>query len=120
MARYLAVSYDPDEQQWFWDIVEGPENEAETVQAYVSAARPYVVAVDAVALDELKALTRNVADQGPTWRVEDTLTECADCGTINPASKLHEIDDFDQRVDAGEEVPAGQCPDCGALCHFKE
>ena len=27
------------------------------------------------------------------------------------------IVDYHQRVDDGEPAPAGECPECGALCH---
>jgi len=30
---------------------------------------------------------------------------------------LKSIRDFGQRVDAGSEVPAGECPECGGLCY---
>lgn len=45
---------------------------------------------------------------------------CADCGKVFPrAELLQPIERFWQRVEAGEVVPSGQCPDCGALCHLE-
>ena len=32
------------------------------------------------------------------------------------ASLVNPIPDLDQRVASGEPTPAGECPDCGALC----
>lgn len=43
---------------------------------------------------------------------------CDDCGTITIASKLEEIDDIGERLDPGSIVPAGQCPECGALAYY--
>jgi hypothetical protein len=49
-----------------------------------------------------------------------SLTECAnDCGAERrPANELDDVCDFTERIEAGGEVPAGQCPDCGALCYL--
>mgnify|MGYP001610085038 CR=1 FL=1 len=43
---------------------------------------------------------------------------CADCGWQGPANDLDMIADIQERVDAGCEVPAGQCPECGALAYL--
>lgn len=43
--------------------------------------------------------------------------KCDDCGNYWQTSELHEVEDLAERVSAGEPVPAGQCPNCGALCH---
>ena len=45
------------------------------------------------------------------------LTECQNCATIRPERDLNEIQNYDQRVEPGESIPVGECPDCGALCH---
>ena len=45
---------------------------------------------------------------------------CANCGrTFSREEPLQPIERFWQRVEAGEIVPSGQCPDCGALCYLK-
>ena len=45
---------------------------------------------------------------------------CADCGKAFPREKpLQPVERFWQRVEAGEVVPSGQCPDCGALCYLE-
>src|SRR3990167_1944713 len=44
-------------------------------------------------------------------------TECQNCGKNRDADELHPIRDIHERVTAGEPMPAGECPDCGALCH---
>ncbi len=44
---------------------------------------------------------------------------CQNCGWQGPDSSLKTpIPDIFQRVDPGEEMPSGECPDCGALCHI--
>ena len=109
MSRYLAVSYDPDEQQWFWDVVEAPENESEQVQEYVCKARPYVIGVDVLSADELDLVVGRVLAHKPDWNLSDPLIECPDCCTEHPQSMLRDA-----------LAGSGRCPDCGALCHFPE
>lgn len=43
---------------------------------------------------------------------------CENCGWKGTAAALEMISDFEDRVSAGETVPAGQCPECGALAHL--
>lgn len=43
---------------------------------------------------------------------------CGNCDWRGPMADTHEIENIDQRVYAGEIVPAGQCPECGALVHL--
>ncbi len=45
--------------------------------------------------------------------------ECGDCdweGTTNDL-ELSDIQDIFERIDPGSEVPAGECPECGALAY---
>ena len=50
-----------------------------------------------------------------------TLYECQNCGKAFPEAKLvTPIPDLEQRVMPGEPMPAGECPECGALCHEQE
>ena len=46
-------------------------------------------------------------------------SQCDDCRSIYNDDQLEEIDNFFMRVEAGGEVPSGQCPnpECGALCY---
>lgn len=46
--------------------------------------------------------------------------DCPNCDWSGPEDDLDEIIDLGQRVSGGEPMPAGQCPECGALCHPKE
>ena len=50
--------------------------------------------------------------------------ECPNCGWTGDEDdlgcQLCDVPDLLQRIDAGEEVPAGECPECGALAHHKE
>lgn len=44
--------------------------------------------------------------------------KCDNCGLVTPEDKLNEIKDLSQRIDAGSEVPDGECPACGALAYL--
>ena len=58
MKKYLVVSYDDDQQQWFWDYVvaETPKDAV----AHVCERRPYVIAADAASLPQLQVIARNL------------------------------------------------------------
>lgn len=45
------------------------------------------------------------------------LFECQNCSKRWPEGKLREVKDFSMRTEPGEPIPAGECPDCGAVCH---
>jgi hypothetical protein len=48
----------------------------------------------------------------------DADTECQNCGLPWREQDLDEVVDIEQRVDVGEVAPVGECPDCGAVCHY--
>ncbi len=50
----------------------------------------------------------------------EVLCACADCGALTRFGNLDPIENPEQRIGAGEEVPAGQCPECGALAHLPD
>lgn len=43
------------------------------------------------------------------------LYECGNCGEETHDADLNWIRDIQQRVEAGELFPRGECPECGAL-----
>lgn len=45
------------------------------------------------------------------------LCRCADCGDICPEDDLDGIVRLSQRLLPGDDVPDGQCPECGALSY---
>jgi hypothetical protein len=45
----------------------------------------------------------------------DYLTNCDNCGCQADNHNIDPIVDAEQRLTPGEETPAGQCRDCGAL-----
>ena len=69
MQKYLVVSYDDDQQQWFWDYVAA--NTAEDAVAEICERRPYVIAADAasqaqvqeIAVDLQNRTIRQLVDQ---------------------------------------------------------
>ena len=56
MQKYLVVSYDDDQQQWFWDYVVA-KTAADAV-AHVCEWRPYVVAADAASLSQVQSIAK--------------------------------------------------------------
>lgn len=45
-------------------------------------------------------------------------SKCDNCENIFRDEQLSSIEDFHIRVEPGNEVPSGECPDCGALCYI--
>lgn len=43
---------------------------------------------------------------------------CGNCDWCGTAIELEAISDIEERLYPGETVPAGQCPDCGALAYL--
>ena len=58
-------------------------------------------------------------DWRPSWDCSEsfpTYYACQNCEmTCSDPAKLADINDFEQRVAPGETMPAGECPECGAL-----
>jgi len=60
------------------------------------------------------------ATRGLKCTPERALHVCADCGASFPEGKpLQPIERFWERVEAGDVVPSGQCPECGGLCYLQ-
>ena len=49
----------------------------------------------------------------------NAMCQCDNCGHECRAKKLDMITDIQERLDPGFVVPAGQCPECGALSYLK-
>jgi len=58
MKKYLVVSYDDDQQQWFWDYVAAKT--AEDAVAHVCKWRPYVIAADAASLSHVQGIAKDL------------------------------------------------------------
>lgn len=82
---------------------------------------------DGTDADESQDGSHEWADDSParctgcdyTGKVADFKTyQCQNCLKIWHESQLKtEIPDLQERVAPGETMPAGECPECGALCH---
>lgn len=48
---------------------------------------------------------------------DDAPCHCGDCEWTGPGSDLQMVTDIQERIDPGSTVPAGECPDCGALAY---
>ena len=46
------------------------------------------------------------------------IVRCGNCGWHGKAAKTLPIQDLEERITPGEEVPVGECPECGCLCHL--
>jgi len=49
---------------------------------------------------------------------DERLCECANCRRRFKESKLDGYKDFWSRTETGGEIPAGDCPRCGALAYL--
>jgi hypothetical protein len=58
MQKFVVVSYDNDEQQWFWDYVTAPT--ADKAVAMVCKDRPYVIAAYATTVKQLRAMANDL------------------------------------------------------------
>lgn len=47
-------------------------------------------------------------------------SQCQNCLKVWDDEDLDEIKDLEMRVESGEPMPSGECPECGALCQPKE
>lgn len=47
---------------------------------------------------------------------QNRVAQCHICTRVWLENDLNEPEHLSERVDAGEEMPAGECPECGALC----
>ena len=46
---------------------------------------------------------------------------CQNCPfTTTDRDQLRTVADIHQRVEPGEPMPAGECTECGALCHVED
>ena len=58
-SKFLVVSYDDDQQQWFWDYVVS-KTEQEAV-ALLCKWRPYVIAADAASLSQIQTIANDLS-----------------------------------------------------------
>ena len=49
--------------------------------------------------------------------LESPLCECANCGLRTKADDLDPTHDIWSRIQPGEILPHGDCPECGAFCY---
>lgn len=49
---------------------------------------------------------------------DEAKVKCDNCDWTGTGAQLHEVADIQERLDPGGEVPAGQCPECGALAYI--
>ena len=82
MKKFRVVSYDDDQQQWFWDYVAA--NTAADAVAHVCERRPYVIAADSASLSQVQSIAKDLKSR-PIARIIhqfgcDTATPEAETG----------------------------------------
>jgi hypothetical protein len=73
--KFLVVSYESEQQQWFYDFVIAATDEE--AQASVLAARPYVEAADATELTALRIMAANL-EKTSAHRIEHEFATLED------------------------------------------
>lgn len=63
--KFLVVSYDDDQQQWFWDYIAAKTEKAAI--AYVCKKRPYVIAADAASLSQVRVMVHDLKGRSLSW-----------------------------------------------------
>lgn len=61
---------------------------------------------------------REVLSVTPAKRPKDPCCQCQNCDWNGPIHEAEPVHDIWSRVVPGEIMPAGDCPDCGALVHL--
>jgi hypothetical protein len=61
VKKYLVVSYDPDQQQWHYDVIfAGTEDAA---KERILTIRDYCVDADAISMDDLQRMTTKAQEE---------------------------------------------------------
>lgn len=52
--------------------------------------------------------------------MDSVVAICANCSKVFSIEELEEYHDFWSRVEVGNVIPAGDCPECQAFCYLDE
>jgi len=69
----------------------------------------------------LEGLTCITCDSPNVESEEDgagKIAQCDNCGQRCHKDHLRPVEDLAQRVEPGEPMPCGECPECRAVCHL--
>ncbi len=72
-------------------------------------------------LDELLGIVKTAITADQAVRDNQELSRCQACNRLYVEGEmvpLEELKNLLERITPGEQVPSGECPDCGALCHI--
>jgi Zn finger protein HypA/HybF involved in hydrogenase expression len=69
-------------------------------------------------MSALTSTLQGLKGQFTAMNEEDPWCECADCMWRGRESQLKDLRDVFERVLPGEDFPAGECPECGAVAHI--
>lgn len=98
--RYVVVSYDPDQQQWFWDVVRAVDSDA--AEELICRIRPYVIAADAATLAETSGMLQRFARKTVKEIRADLQRFADESGVATQPEKIS---------DTAKEARAGLIPD---------
>lgn len=125
-------SFAEDAGLWYeYECGAGPEWDAQTIfyNPITKESREFVGEQDtAITLEKIKELGSYEAVLAyfertlpPFELVGDwPEVECANCDWKGAEEDLNPIKDLGQRVEPGEIMPAGECPECGCLAHVTD
>lgn len=87
---------------------------------YVDAAASHIETTITKRAGAVRPLPAKLLESLPEWPTEagSNCEPCPNCGRQWFADQLRSIRDPFQRIAPGEPMPAGECPECGALCHL--
>lgn len=68
-------------------------------------------------LAKLAKQAEHNAKKAEEYKSSETIVLCTNCSWVGNDDECKPIKDLGQRVNAGEQMPAGECPECGALAY---
>jgi len=129
----VQVTYQPLTYCGDWELIEDNTDEEpmDTIFCRCAACGHVLWDIQAELEEALRAILENAElqlepkssatperDADRERSEQEPMTACDNCGHQWRQSDLEEPKDIWQRLDPGAEVPAGECPACGALCYL--
>jgi hypothetical protein len=106
MPRYIVVSYDLDQQQTFFDLIEATDWDAAT--QIVDDVRDYTIFTEAITEEDLRRMLASF-DSATTPAVNSTRAELA--ASLDSDKEFCRTCDADLSIDDGEGYD-GECGNC--------
>lgn len=72
MKKFLVISYDPDQQQWFYDVIFAKDDSS--AKQRILEIRDYCVDADPIDMENLQRMTKNAQaetlEESEKWMAE--------------------------------------------------